>query len=461
MESYGTGILPTTLVTPPTEGGYVFVASSESGCLPLTIKQIFSVPYNPHPEDFSFLSRSQIESKDDVIVRVAVLSSKESKHIFGRPLYRRGIQPVWIEVTNRRSGPLLLDRVRLDPNYFPPLEAAMISHFGNLLSLVAQGGVLWFIFLPLLFVIPFKFFAARKANKQMCEYYCAQNFPSGFIKPGETVRGFVFCSIDDGTKIVNIYLLGSNEVHNFSFSVRVPGITIDFEGKSNFLTLYEPDNEVNCPDLLTLKRQLENQPRATTNAKGTRDGDPVNLVIVSEFKTILAAFGADWNVTEVISLRSCIKTAKSFILDEPYRYCPVSALYMFGRSQDFALQRSRGSISQRLHLRLWMTPLRFEGKPVWVGQISRDIGVKMALTWNLTTHKVDPDVDEARDYLMLILLESGYLDRAGLVGGVGVSTEEDPRKNLGNDPYVTDGNRAVAILSPTKTQASICNWNAN
>ena len=275
------------------------------------------------------------------------------------------------------------------------------------------------------------------------------------------MRGFVFCSIDDGTKIVNIDLLGSDEMHSFSFSVPVPGLAIDYEGKSDFLNLYGPDNQVNCPDLPSLKRQLENQPRATKNAKGTREGDPANLVVVGEFQTILAAFGAEWNDTEVISLDSCIKTAKSFILGEPYRYSPVSALYMFGRSQDFSLQRSRGSISQRLHLRLWMTPLRFEGKPVWVGQISRDIGVKLAMTWNLTTHKVDPDVDEARNYLMLILLESGYLDRVGLVGGVGVSPEEDPRKNLGNDPYVTDGNRVVAFLSPTKTQATLFNWGAN
>ena len=463
MEIYGTTILPTTsLALPLFEGSEASVSSSKCGCITETIKQIFSVPYNPHPEDISFLTRAQAENKDDINVKVAVLSSKESRHIFGRPLCRRGIQPVWIEVTNNRGGPLLLDRVRLDPNYFPPLEAAMITHFGNLLSVLLQGGLLGFVFLPLIFVvIPFKYFAARKANKQMRELYIAQNFPRGFIQPGSMVRGFVFCSIDDGTKIVNIDLLGSDEMHSFIFSIPVPGIAIDYEGKSDFLTLYGPDNQVNCPDLPSLRRQLENQPRATKNAKGTREGDPANLVVVGEFQTILAAFGAEWNDTEVISLDSCIKTAKSFILGEPYRYSPVSALYMFGRSQDFSLQRSRGSISQRLHLRLWMTPLRFEGKPVWVGQISRDIGVKLAMTWNLTTHKVDPDVDEARNYLMLILLESGYLDRVGLVGGVGVSPEEDPRKNLGNDPYVTDGNRVVAFLSPTKTQATLFNWGAN
>ena len=292
----------------------------------------------------------------------------------------------------------------------------------------------------------------------MNEYYCAQHFPRGFISPGETVRGFVFCTLDDGTKTVDVKLLARDKTHFFSFSVPLPGTSIDYQGKTDFLTHYGQEEQVYCADLPTLKRHLENEPRATTNAKGTREGDPANLVVIGEFQTILTAFRGEWDDTEVISLDSCFKTAKSFVLGEPYRYCPVSALYMFGRSQDFALQRSRGSISQRLHLRLWMTPLRFEGNPVWLCQISRDIGVKLAKTWNLMTHKIDPDVDEARDYLMLILLESGYLDGVGMVGGVGVSTEEDPRTNLGNDPYITDGKRAVVILSPTKTKAHLLSW---
>ena len=70
------------------------------------------------------------------------------------------------------------------------------------------------------------------------------------------------------------------------------------------------------------------------------------------------------------------KTARAFLLGKEYRYSPVSPLHLFGRSQDIALQRIRSSINERLHLRLWLTPLRYEEHPVWVGQISRDIGVR-------------------------------------------------------------------------------------
>jgi hypothetical protein len=70
---------------------------------------------------------------------------------------------------------------------------------------------------------------------------------------------------------------------------------------------------------------------------------------------------------------------------------------------------TRQTINERLHLRLWLTPLRFQDKPVWIGQISRAIGVRFTLrTWNLTTHKIDPDVDDARDYVLDDLMESGH-----------------------------------------------------
>jgi len=61
---------------------------------------------------------------------------------------------------------------------------------------------------------------------------------------------------------------------------------------------------------------------------------------------------------------------KSFLFGSEYRYSPVSALYMYGRPQDFALQRARGTINERLHLRLWWTPCVWEEKTVWVGQVS-------------------------------------------------------------------------------------------
>ena len=102
----------------------------------------------------------------------------------------------------------------------------------------------------------------------------------------------------------------------------------------------------------------------------------------------------------------------------------------------------------------------FHGKSVWVGQVSRDIGVRFTTkTWNLTTHRVDPDVDEARDYVIEDLLQAGRVEATGYVDGVGPCDAARRRAdNLTGDPYFTDGKRAVILLSTTRTTPRFVAW---
>ena len=141
-----------------------------------------------------------------------------------------------------------------------------------------------------------------------------------------------------------------------------------------------------------------------------------------------------------------MKTVVSFFSGGEYRYSPVSGLYVLGRTQDVALQKARENIHERNHLRLWMTPIRFRGTPVWIGQISRDIGVRFTRR-TITTHKIDPDVDETREFLLENLADSQGLKAIGYVEGVGAAPLDSPRENLTGDPYFTDGYRVVLWVS--------------
>ncbi len=90
--------------------------------------------------------------------------------------------------------------------------------------------------------------------------------------------------------------------------------------------------------------------------------------------------------------------------------------------------------------------MRFKGERVFIGQISRDIGVKFA-AHTIITHKIDPDVDEARIYLLQDLWYAGVLEKYAYVKGVGEAPISAPRRNLGNDDYFTDGHRLVLWVS--------------
>jgi len=441
----------------------------------LNWRRLFTTPYAPSPSVRSFLARAQTQDQPGAQVTVAVLDAEEGRTLLGVPIARHGLQPVFLRISNRGTVPLRLQLMKIDPNYFTPLEAAGLNHF-SLLKRLSAFGFLAFVVLPMvLLLLPSKLFTAWRANHRIDECFQALAFRLRPIAPGETVEGLVFTRLDLGTKNIHVSLQPMGQALqavksdsdatvagvlpsiDFTFSIPVPGISVDYLRHDFESRTDQPSIE--CPDVATLTTHLASMPAATTDAPGIGTGDPVNLVIIGEFPTLISAFTARWDETETITLATCWKTTRSFLLGSQYRYSPVSPLFLFGRSQDVALQRSRRSINERLHLRLWLTDLRFRDQPVWIGQISRDIGVRLTWkTWNLTTHRIDPDVDESRDYVVEDLLEAERVEAAGYLNGVGPCSPSQPRHNLTGDPYFTDGKRAAILLSKSRTVPRFVAW---
>jgi LssY C-terminus len=412
----------------------------------LTHLHWLAIDYSPHPEERPFLGRAQTGREGEVEVTVAVPSDQESERLFGVRLARRGLQSVWLELVNGGRDPLWLERVQLAPDYYTPLEAAHLVHFAMGKRLVAFGLLGW-LFLPLLPLVPLKLLGAYAANRQLDKLFRSLGFPTGFIPPGKKVSGFLFTPLDEGVKQIDVRLLARSHSLDFPFMVEVPGLMLPHpaEEKSSAERTEELDDAA-------FRLWLEQQPRCTSNAQGGVEGDPLNLVIVGDRASIQECLSARWDEAESITLGTVWKTVRAFLLESQYRYSPVSPLYLGGRLQDLALQRARVSLNQRLHLRLWATGVRFSDQPVWIGQVSRDIGVRFTVkTWNLTTHRIDPDVDEARDYVLDDLMVAGRVARLGFVPGVGAAPATAPRRNLTGDPYFTDGLRAVAVLSRTRS----------
>jgi hypothetical protein len=165
-------------------------------------------------------------------------------------------------------------------------------------------------------------------------------------------------------------------------------------------------------------------------------------------------------VSEVLKRRSALKTFQSYFFGSQYRYAPISAIYALGRRQDLSLQKARETARERNHLRIWQTPLRFEGKPVWIGQISRDIG----LSYNGRTSsgtRSTPTWTRPRNYLVQDMLRSQKLTRFGWVKGVGGSDAFGSSHMEDGTPFFTDGLRAVMMFGTTKTpldQIRLLDW---
>lgn len=390
-------------------------------------------PFNPRSiNEVKFRDRLQSKYDQDVRVTTAVPTAKEAQAIFGKNLAHKDIQPVWVKVENHSDKTYYLVTIAVDPNYFSPIEVSHSVHGGH-----------------------------SDAVQNEIEYYFRSMTFRNPILPNTAVSGFIFTNLDEGEKVVQIDLIGDQEVKFFTFFAQIPGMRVDYRNV-NFDSIYPEEDIVNLK-IDELKKALENLPCCTTDKEGKEFGDPLNLVIVGDFYNVASAFvRRGWVPAEETYSSAIWKTIKSYFFGSRYRYSPVSSLYFSGRHQDLARQKPRHDIHERNHLRLWYTPMRYEGKPVFVGQISRDIGVRFtSKAWPPVTHKIDPDIDEARHSVIEDLLFSYTISYVGWVKGVGRATPSRPRKNLTGDPYFTDGFRAVIFLDPGPTsleKIKALNW---
>ena len=262
-------------------------------------------------------------------------------------------------------------------------------------------------------------------------------------------------------KHLAIKIIGEDSVKRFYLAFDIPGPKMDYQSV-DFERLYNREEIVEL-DLPDLRQALEVQPCCTATAQGNDFADPLNLVIVGDRTLVMATLlGRGWSLTETIRFGSVYKMVFSSILGVRYPTAPISPLYWQGRPQDFAMQKTRSDINRRNHLRLWLSFMTTDGKPVWVGQISRDIGIKFTTkSPYLVTHEISSNIDEARHYITEDLIASNAVQKIGYVKGMEQVARSTPRQNLTGDDYFTDGLRVVLFLEDRYTpldQIELLDW---
>lgn len=364
----------------------------------------------PPPND-----RTQVTTMQGVRVTTAVPSADETNAIFGVPLYRQNIQPVWVQIENLGEETLWFLPVGLDEAYFTPIET----------SYRRQGRI------PILNLATNVDFYSKSMRLR--------------VDAGSTRAGYIYSRVDQGTKSFNVDVMSADEHFLMTFFVQVPGLRLDHYDV-DWENMYS-EEEIENVDLAGLAAGLEALPCCVMDEDGEDFGDPLNIVVIGSLRDIYYAFmRAGWDETETVYGGSTWRFIQSSLFGSENRYSPVSALYVYGRAQDVALQKARETLERRNHLRLWLTPMRYEGKLVFIGQISRDIGFRWTKT-TIVTHKIDGNVDDTRDYLVEDLAYAQSLAGIGYVHGVGSASYDEPRFNLAGDAYFTDGLRAVMFLS--------------
>ncbi|PZQ99354.1 MAG: hypothetical protein DI533_01310 [Cereibacter sphaeroides] len=192
---------------------------------------------------------------------------------------------------------------------------------------------------------------------------------------------------------------------------------------------------------------------AVTETSQGIPGDPLNVGLVGSEDDVLSALHfAGWYPADAITLRSSLRIAESVMLDRPDVQAPVSTLLYEGRKQDLAFEQPIGnSADRRNHVRFWkVLDKGSEGRPVWLGSATQDSGVELSRDTGQITHHIAPDIDDERNRLIDNLTTAQVVEQLYQVSGVGPTVAG---RNGGGDPYYTDGEIRVAVLSPLGTKA--------
>ena len=341
--------------------------------------------------------RAESETVNGVTLSAAVLSSADSKRMFGIDVNASGVQPVWVEIENTTNQVLWLLRFGTDPDLFSPLEVAWSFH---------------------------KSFASE-TNASIDLHFDGLSFQNP-VAPKSTRSGILFTNPHRKTRLLSVDVLGHGQLFPFTLFPVVPNDqTVESEVLDRLWVLIESaDEEYKNAD--ALRAALAQLPCCAMDAEGMNTGDPINVILVGKFEDIATAL-----------------VRRGFRQDET----GVDRVqHLFGRPPDVVARKTGQAGVPANWLRIWVSPLRYQEQSVILVQAGRPLG------WRYSVREADslqlsPNVDEVRDLLIQDLLYSGGLEKIAYVTGVGKTERGDVRVSLDGVEYHTDGLRAVLFLT--------------
>jgi hypothetical protein len=361
----------------------------------------------------SFLARTMSQEQGAIRVSAAVPDASETAELFRLSLYKKGVQPVWIEVENNSANRIRLSIWSVDSDYYSPLEVAWMNRDGY-----------------------------SNEGRSAMERWLYDAAIDRRIPPGEKRSGFVFTHLTPGTKGFNVDLISTEpRSYTFTFFVPIPGFTADYM-VVDFAHLYA-DDQIADLDTDALRAALEQGPCCATDESGTLQGLPFNLAMVGTRLAVRRALlRANWQETELDSATASLARAQ--------RYA--------GRRPDATFVRIRPDGSERKELRLWLTPMRVGEEQVWFGQAGT---VVIDQVFASGAPLVSPDIDAPIIYLMQDFWYSQSLKRVGFVRISDPVSPDSPVKTWSGFSYYTSGLRGILWLSEEPVgldEVSHLNW---
>jgi len=188
-------------------------------------------------------------------------------------------------------------------------------------------------------------------------------------------------------------------------------------------------------------------PRRVSDPHGS-PGDRVNFAIIGTEDQVKSALEtAGWVIVDKNVQDTVLKGVLATFSKQAYLTMPMSPLQLFGRIQDYGFAHAEpiAVVTQRHHFRIWKSPYEADGANVWIGAGTHDIGFDRDQRNNGLTHKIDPDTDKERNYIVDTLKQTGTVVKTDCVTPKDTITKA---RTAHGEEFFSDGRICIVWLRP-------------
>jgi membrane-associated phospholipid phosphatase len=191
----------------------------------------------------------------------------------------------------------------------------------------------------------------------------------------------------------------------------------------------------------TVEAQL---PHHTEGLTG-RFQEPVSLVFIGTQAQLEDSFrAAGWTEAQPFGFNAVLGGVAAALGQRGDSAGPVTPSFLAEEPNALAFSLPVGTtFAQRHHVRIWSTSIQTsDGRPIWLATASFDQGFELASKTWLPTHRIAPDIDTERAYVISSLQTAGVVTQSETIQLVPAELGH----NFDGDPFFTDGRADLLTL---------------
>jgi len=213
-------------------------------------------------------------------------------------------------------------------------------------------------------------------------------------------------------------------------------LTISYEYNSALSYMKTPQSEQ-----ITIEQFISSEDLFSQDLYG-QPMEPLSFLVIGDESQVTRIFEtAGWERAQDPTVPNLVKLSTAIAKDTSYPNAPVTPAFYNGSVNALAFEKETDLMSarQRHHTRYWKTPFTVSDKPLWVATASFDVGVGPVSVAPLPIHKIDPAIDNEREFIISDMRNAGLVERSEKINLVGVISG----KNAAGDSFYTDGDAYV------------------